>query len=170
MFLRTHQAVRRQVKKMTNEPKIVEIRMPMTGNETLSADNEGNYDVRASSCGDGTDSHWIQYRVKQVYGSKPAIFRDTFREAFLLQEHPIRQYGLFTVQKYDYNGSGPKSHLKTVGIRFTNIGAHNLAHKLAIKCAQKIAHKEQRDLVDRVEEDTTTLRRQLKEIRTHNTS
>ena len=144
--------------------------MPMTGNETLSADNEGNYDVRASWCGDGTNSHWIQYRVKQVYGSKPAIFRDNFREAFLLQEPPLQQYGLFTVQKYDYNSRGSGSHLKIVGVRFTNIGAHNLAHKLAVKCAQNIAHKEQRDLVDCVEEDTTALRRQLKEMRTHNVS
>lgn len=153
-----------------NKQKIVEIRMPMTGNQSLFADNEGEYNVHAFWCGDETDSHDIQYRVKQVYGPRPATIRDNFREAFLLQEPPIRQYGIFIVQKYNYHGRSPGSHLKTVGMRFTNISAHDLAYKLAIKCAKKIAHEEQRDLVDRVEEDIATLITQLKEIRTRYTS
>ena len=145
----------------TSERAHVEVRMLMTLNDTCFSENDGKYDV----VGQGVDVN-TQFRVRQLWGQKPEYENDknSMRKAYVVEENPVRNFGIFTVERYDYTPSCSKPTM--VGIRITNIGAHELAHRIASKYARQITVKDDlSDVVDRIEDDKRSLRARLEEIK-----
>jgi hypothetical protein len=143
--------------KAEKQKSYLEVRMPMTCNETLCAGNDASYEIIKVNPTNGTSSYVSRFDVRQVYGRRPEIGR-----AFIVQENPAIAYGIFLVNRYDYS---PGSELKTVGLRFTSKGAHKLAREIALKFTKKKAKAEGlSDVVNRINSDETNLRRSILEI------
>jgi len=143
---------------MPEEKMYLEIRMPITGNETLVIGNNGWYYVNRVYPFSRTSSEVARFNVKQVYGTKRAM-----GDAFVLEETPKTKYGLFIVQKYEYFSG---SRRKTIGASFTQKGAHAFAQTEAIKYARKLTKRESlAEVVNRINEDTATLRKVVGKIR-----
>ncbi len=135
----------------------LEVRMPMTGNETLCAGNDASYEVRRVNPSSGSCSYVSRFDVRQIYGKRPEMGK-----AFVLEDNPSTTYGLFLINRYDYS---PGSRLKTVGLRFTSRRAHKLACKLALRFAKNIAQNEElSDVVDMIETDKSCLRQDIEEL------
>jgi hypothetical protein len=138
----------------------LEVRMPMTCNETLCAGNDVSYEVRKIFSSGGLYSYVSRIDVRQVFGRRPEM-----GSAFIVQENPPTTHGVFLIKKYDYCHYRPGELSKTVGISFTSKAAHKFACKLALKSARKSARREGLSkIVDKIEEDKSCLRQDIEEL------
>jgi hypothetical protein len=139
----------------------LEIRMPMTGNETLFVGNNGSYEVYRVYPDSATCSEIARFDVRQVYGR-----RREMGDAFVLEETPQTNYGLFLIQRYHYS---PGSKKRTIGASFTQRGAHAFAKKEAYRFAKNLSRREDlADVVNRIDEDIVSIRKTVQEVKGDN--
>lgn len=137
-----------------NTQECIELRMPMTGNDTIGARNNAYYEVYRTYL-NRTSSEVARFDVSQVWGQKRYE-----GNVFVLEEKPETRYGLFIVQKYEYSSGSKK---RTMGISFTQKGAHAFAQSEALRYAKRLTKEGNlSDVVNRIDEDMTELRRKVK--------
>jgi len=129
----------------------LELRFPLTGNETVALGNNGWYEVYKVHVDSMTRSEIARFAVKQVYGSVSYTGLP-----FVLEETPITNYGVFLIQEYLYS---PGSKIRTIGVSFTPKNAHDFAKKNACRFAEVVSRKEHLgDVINRIDEDILALR------------
>jgi hypothetical protein len=139
------------------ENQYPEIRMEMTPNETLFAGNNASYQVYIRNDKSNSRAEIARFDVRQIYGRQRG-----FEDAFILEENPQTQYGVFVVKKYEYT----PSKMKPMGIRFTPTSAHKMARNEAMKFAKRLkVEKGLSEIIDAVDSDIKVLIERVKEIK-----
>ncbi len=138
------------------ENNFIKVSMPMTPNQTIGRGNDFSYEIMEIYLPTGLMGYRSRVDVRQMYGKRPS-------EARVLQENPINSYGLFKIQRYDYQ---PGSEMQILGVAFSSIGAEKLAYKKALKVAREIANdKGLVKVISTIDEDKAKLRQTIADMK-----
>lgn len=140
----------------------IEVRMPMTMDETIGRAYRIWYEVREVHP-DGSHTHCSDFRVNPIL-----LLKQHLCDAAVLDQKTPKVFGLFTVQRYDRRYDRKTAGLSTRGIRFTYAAADGLARKLARDEAHGIVKASEgnlSDVLDLADEDKSALRKAINEIR-----